>query len=397
MKKTTSKNHLENWLTTAMFVALIATFSVGTWMVKGTTKDIRDANHLAELVSYIPNAPLHIARAITMALEGWADEHILMREQILAGRALFMYKVFNYAGRPKVVVGHRGWLYYVPHEEDKDKYKSGFYYPQVSPGPLTKNELYAWNKVLEERRTWLAKRGIKYLLVIAPDKESIYPENYPIANAEQKSMHFIDQLKEYLAKHSQVDFVDLRPALIAAKPYANIYYAHDSHWTKIGAFIAYSEIMSHLRKYFPNIKQLTLADYDLQHAYRERLDIANGIGLGETVTDNTVNLVYKNALPLRVRRIPLNLPGQSDTERRNSKITEAKGQRGLRVIMFADSFGLWLKPFLFRTFSRTTVQWCSLFPPELIKYEKPDIVIQEIVERNFKGASPFNPPELEER
>lgn len=366
-------------------------------MVKGTYKDIRDANHLVELVSYIPNAPIHILQAMTMALEGWCDEHILLREQILTWRSQVMYRVFNYAGRPKVVVGHRGWLFYVAQEEDKDKYKSGFYYPAVLPGPLTENELYAWNKVLEERRAWLAKRGIKYLLVVAPDKETIYPENYPIANAESKSMNYIDQLKDYLAKNSKVDFVDLRGPLKAAKPYANIYYAHDSHWTKIGAFIAYSQIMSHIKKDFPSIKQLTLDDFKLQNAYRVRLDIANGIGLGDSITDNTVNLVYKKALPLRVRPISLDLPGQSDTEKRNSKIVETKGRRDLRVIMFADSFGLWLQPFLFRTFSRVTVQWCSLFPPQLIDFDKPDIVIQEIVERNFKGAAPFNPRELEER
>ncbi len=124
--------------------------------------------------------------------------------------------------------------------------------------------------------------------------------------------------------------------------------------------------------------------------------MATGVGLGDVITDDTIGLVYKRPLTLNAIPIPLNLAGQSEHEKRNSQTFETKGRQDLRILMFTDSFGRWLQPFFSRTAGRVTVQWCYLFSPELIEYDKPNIVIQEIAERNLKSCNPYNPRQLEE-
>lgn len=394
------KRSRESLIITITFAVTLCAFSIGTWITKNTYADHRAARELAEFVAHIyTSANSKGLQELLKRLDKYCEEHVLCREEILAARGIICYKLFACSGKPRFIVGHRGWLFYTALDEAKDQYKGGFHYAEIQPGPLTDNELSAWNRTFESRRAWLAKRGIKYLVAIVPDKETIYPENYPAAYAESKSMNYIGQLKDYMAKHSRVDFVDLRPALTAGKPYASIYYARDSHWTKAGAFLAYLEIMNHLKAADSNmtLQPVTLANYNLEHAYRRRLDIAGGIGLSDVVTDDTVHYVLKNEMPLRQLPLPVNLSGQSDHEKSHSMVTESKGRRGPRLVFLSDSFGRWIQPFFYRTFSRVAVQWSYLFPPSLIEKEKPDVVIQEVAERNLKGAAPYNPSELEER
>ena len=47
---------------------------------------------------------------------------------------------------------------------------------------------------------------------------------------------------EYLRKHSDVEIVDLRPALRAARHLGDVYYVHDTHWNDRGARLAIANL-----------------------------------------------------------------------------------------------------------------------------------------------------------
>src|SRR5262249_9806633 len=71
---------------------------------------------------------------------------------------------------PEVILGKKGWLFY----------------SELPPGqaaratrPFTAEQLDHWRRMLEARQDWLAQRGIRYLFVIAPDKQTMYPEMLP--------------------------------------------------------------------------------------------------------------------------------------------------------------------------------------------------------------------------
>ena len=44
---------------------------------------------------------------------------------------------------------------------------------------MKREELLRWGRVLEERRRWLAERGISYLLVLVPNKHRMYAQYMP--------------------------------------------------------------------------------------------------------------------------------------------------------------------------------------------------------------------------
>ena len=57
---------------------------------------------------------------------------------------------------------------------------------------------------LVARRDWLAERGIKYLVVVAPNKNTVYPEMLPGGFEKATDDSQLDQLLRYIKKNSIV-------------------------------------------------------------------------------------------------------------------------------------------------------------------------------------------------
>ena len=56
--------------------------------------------------------------------------------------------------------------------------------------------------------------------------------------------------------------------------------------------------------------------------------------------------------------------------------------------MFRDSFATWLIPLLSESFSHILYSWQYTFNREIVERERPDVVIQEMVERTLMSPAP---------
>jgi len=65
-----------------------------------------------------------------------------------------------------------------------------------------------------------------------------------------------------------------------------------------------------------------------------------------------------------------------------------------RAVMFQDSFGDALRPFLSEHFQRVFYSWQVLFDPAVIERERPRVVPQEMVERALMEDFPPDPDEV---
>lgn len=107
-------------------------------------------------------------------LEAYFNDHFGCRKCLVQWNNKWKWDVFRDASvRQNTIVGRDGWLYLADCQM-VDHYRGVL---RFKP-----EELQNWQKLLEERRDWLARRGIKYLFVVAPDKQSIYPEHLPAAD-----------------------------------------------------------------------------------------------------------------------------------------------------------------------------------------------------------------------
>jgi len=259
---------------------------------------------------------------------------------------------FHYLGYHQindVVIGKNGWLYYD---------SSGSISDYMGLSPYTDSELSDLLNSISARRHLLSQKGIPLLLVIAPNKETIYPEHLPDTIKKIHNLTRQDQLIEYLRSHSDIEILDLRDALRQAKIDRPTYYATDSHWNRYGAFIAYQEIMRKVSTYFPDVKPYPLSDFQITSSQTTGKDLTDMLLMREEFCDQSIEMTYK---------------GQQPDSWSNARLPAA--------LIYCDSFTDALEPFLPPHFSGLTKFKNTPFNPAVLEQNKPDIVIYMMVER----------------
>lgn len=150
--------------------------------------------------------------------------------------------------------------------------------------------------------------------------------------------------------------------IISAKLIYPTYYKTDSHWNEYGSFIAYQEIIKYLSFYHPGMRPASIVSYDVTIEKNNSTgDMAAMLSMKGRFNEIRVNLKKKSA-PSSGQILISYLP---------------------KLIFIHDSFGNALEVYLKENFSKVTKYYINRpgFNYNKIVREKPDIVIEEIVER----------------
>jgi alginate O-acetyltransferase complex protein AlgJ len=302
-----------------------------------------------------------------------------LRDPLIRWNNLTRVSLLGISHSPKVEIGRRGWLYYLEEGAVKDLRRSH---------PLSLAELQRWAWSLEARRQWLASRGIRYLVLFAPNKHTIYPEYLPRRYDHVTPETRCDQIYKYLAEHTQLDLLDLREPLLKAKSRARLYHRRDTHWNDRGAFIGYREIMQRLSRWYPNLGPMPRSAFKLVEYARPNPDLSLMLGLGDVMPEVDYALV-----PRFGRRAHRADPGPGltpDDHPMPPPFAFESGDDSLpRAVVFRDSFSIALIPLLAEHFSRSLYLWHCPFDPTIIEREKPQVVIEEAVERRLWAPPPL--------
>lgn len=295
--------------------------------------------------------------------ERYWNDSFAFRWYLIRGHSLLKLAL-GVSPSPKALVGRDGYLFYAA-EQSVD------YFRAVKP--FTPAELARWRQDLEDRRAWLAARGIRYLVVVAPNKETIYPEFMPPVLRPVRPQTRLDQLLAELRQHSDIDILDLRPALRAAKEHGRVYHKTDTHWNDAGAVVAADEILARTKDWFPELNAAPMAgSLFVQEAPGG--DLARILALEDRYPEKRIEWVPST--PSRARQTHVAGAAASAIN-----VTECNGCGGPRVVMNQDSFNTNLAPLLSERFSRIAFVDGTRLDHSLIEREKPALVIQEFVER----------------
>ena len=185
------------------------------------------------------------------------------------------YHLLGTSGSPLVVAGKEGWMYYTGKGGIGFSTENYFGRFPFDHDPLFRNI----KREFESKKEFLKAMGIPYLLVIAPDKWSIYPEYLP-DGYDTATESLVDQLLKYLEEESSIEILDLRTPLREAKPMGHrLYFKYDSHWNNYGVFWGYSAISELLAEKFPIIRTHKLADFTLERINTSGGDLSLMLGV----------------------------------------------------------------------------------------------------------------------
>lgn len=273
---------------------------------------------------------------------------------------------------PGLFMGKDGWFFLKTDSDVLDQVRA--------LNRFTSEELDEWIDLMEAQQRWVKAQGAAMTIVVAPNQHTIYPEYLPRYVNRVWPETRLDQIMRRLKERgSSLVVVDPRSDLWAAKERALLYHKYEDHWNALGAFIAYSAAMKEAKKHVPAIQPLALSDYAITQGRRvwnipprEEPDPVLSLKSGSRIVDRKV---LDNKIPLR-------------------PIVETTTRLGTapKALVYGDSFGEVMAPFLNETFRQTTIVPTAhySFPAELIKERKPDVVILEMVERSLTMRPPVS-------
>ena len=284
-------------------------------------------------------------------------------------------RVFN-----NVLVGKNGWMEYTG-AKNLDDYQN---VEKFSPEALQTTAQF-----IRDCHRYAEEHGFTFLVVVAPNKASIYPDKLPEEIQPLSDLTRLDQLNNYLRSQNIPETLDLRPALRAARTQQDLYYKVGTHWNDSGAYIAYETIINSLSQEYPD-----LAPYSAKFL-RFRNNPENMISSADM---GVASLIQANHLELEptlfstrnmedvYHQIGFALPLTVHSYHRVTWIPES----GLpSLVIYHDSFGAaGLNNFLALNFSRGYYIHLDASPlflnRQAIEQFSPDVVIFEVVERNLQ-------------
>src|SRR5262249_47492351 len=153
---------------------------------------------------------------------------------------------------------------------------------------------------------------------------------------------------------------------------------------------AYGRIAEALSAWFPEMKVLPRSAFREVATITEGGDLAGMLGLQDRFREERVDL--EPLIPLHARRnnagflsLPPGVPAF-----KTSFAMERDDPTLPRAVIFRDSYTGHLVPMLSEHFRRVVYVWDYSFDRAMVERERPDVVIQELVERILKDPPPVD-------
>ena len=289
----------------------------------------------------------------------WLSDRFFLRQELVTvhNRAL---SALGGGAANDVIAGADGWLYYAPTLDD-----------YTGVGSMSGAELTAAARNLSLMREYCAQRGADFLFVPVPNKNSLYDAAMPSFGAKA-SEHDAERLLRLLETQG-VKGADLFSAF-RAQP-ETLYFAHDSHWNARGAAFAADEIDRALGResgYFA-------ADFSGRTAHAGDLFEMRYPAAADGETD----FVYGGTLTYAREG--------SDTRPDAITISTSGGGGSGDLLMFRDSFGNSLYPYLADSFATARFSRATAYDLTLTEKLDADCVVVELVERNLRYLLRYTP------
>ena len=253
-------------------------------------------------------------------------------------------------------------------------------------GFLTDTVYNRAKKTLIERNNWARSHGKKLYFVIAPNKNTVYPDYMP----EGYTMAL---------QSAGITAIDLRGAMAAAVqevPERNLYYKYDTHWNNHAGYFAYRAAMDMIKVDFPNVVIHDKSEYQINYCETYMKDLAYYLGYYSRLKDYGPVYTLKSGRTARlINYTPKAGWGQftfayeaQDGYSDRLYYFQYKNdynQNAPNAYIMRDSYSIAMVPFLKDSFHKSTYNWTFDFSESDILNSDADVIIVIVAERNLRN------------
>ncbi|MDR0514727.1 MAG: hypothetical protein LBG81_06160 [Coriobacteriaceae bacterium] len=170
-------------------------------------------------------------------LNTYLNDRIGFRHELGVLNAHIKLFVLRTTPNDRVRVGLDGWHYFT--FDSNIEIAKGTY-------PLTDADLDAIKRYQRAVADYYESKGVDYLLMLSPSKTSIYPEFIDFGGYTVRETP-VDILDRLLTDEGIVT-VSPKDRILAHKDEGLLFRKYDAHWTNLGAYYAYCEIVEQLNE-----------------------------------------------------------------------------------------------------------------------------------------------------
>lgn len=316
--------------------------------------------------------------------DDYFSEHFAFRQELVTLDSKLHAEIMGTSSDDDVIVGKDGWLYYAPTSDDF-----------MNINTLSDRAISNINHNLQLLGQYCADNNSWFTVVVAPNKNSIYPEympyNYIQTDSEDnysKLLAAAEEQKELWSKsltssNSETEiprfynFIDMKSVLLEKKANSSvpIYHKTDTHWNNIGALAARDSLLS--------LSDATNGFFDSywKSANDWSGDLAEMLYPSDTASDTQYYSSYEFSYDYVGR-----FKGLDELEIQ----TTCEGKSG-SLLMYRDSFGEAILPFMADSFGSAAFSRSVPYRTESIADGTAETVILEIVERNIGNLQKYAP------
>lgn len=359
---------LRNLSLIVVFSAVLAAPTIASLLHWNPWGNIDEKRKLAGKPAALPWAWPSLAKlpAAAQAWEKYFSDTFGLRKLLIGTQRLLTLHVLRTSPNPAVVLGQSDgqtrWLYL-----DAPAMGDGLGFASIQgKQPFSAGELAAIATQLRQVTATVLASGAKLVIMVPPDKQSIYPEYLPPSQRPAPgAVSRLEQFRAMAATLTDVPLVDLVALLRQAKPSELLYFPQDTHWTYRASWLAYQAAARALAAQDPSREPLPANEVEWYVGPPRVGDLVGLLGIPAFGGDlNWLPDVGKLAKLDRPKRGKLLVIGDSFVEP--------------VILFFAPDFAE-VKRFTLATRGGLV----SLLTPALLAQEKPDVVLIECVERHW--------------
>jgi len=235
------------------------------------------------------------------------------------------------------------------------------------------------------------KRGVAYVVVVVPDKSTIYPEYLPSWVTRVQGGTRLDRFYSALREYPDLKVLDLRPALIEAKTRERQYFKTDSHWNYLGATTGYELLIGAVKSLVPSVPAVPAE----RPPYQPGVDYWKGdltmmLGLPTWLAEDDIAPMAKvvgddsrRCARAAATPFPAGMPKPAE----DTVVFVCENPRLPVALVYFDSMAELFMPQLSENFRRIVYVASRRLDQALVEREKPDVVIEEFVERSLHAPA----------
>lgn len=328
-----------------------------------------EKKHEEALPSLIRNG--RINTGFFQGITAYVADHFAFRQEMITADAGIKAGIFHSSANEKVIVGKKGWLFFQETMNDYQKRNL-----------LSGREIHNCATVVRLIEQGVELQGAEFAFTVAPNKNTLYgkymPDRFEAGSGEGNLEHLIAEMKK-----QKVHYVDLRTPLRKGKN--QVYHKLDTHWNNLGASIACETLLDYFGKdhiHYENESYLWKKNFsgDLQGMLfpKSRKKDWNAIYDRPWTYEYVNNVTSTEQMEIQTEN-----QTQKDDQKNAVKEKQKKQKRHKSLVMYRDSFGNALVPFMAQEYLKGYFTKEVPYDLSLVDAYKADDVMIELAQRQI--------------